>query len=202
MKAEIVSFHHHYLLVTAFAVETAQIANNKCFEFGFVVLTAHHALTSVNLNSLQEHLGLGSLPDYAIAGLSVTELPNFFRGYAISLATQLSRIQAEVIRIGGLRAFSDRQTVMIEVDEDENIRKSCIRQFSLPINERLLLKARCFQQENGGKGQKIRLVMLANHVVFDPAFFGPTISANAQLFPCHQVCFKSCFRYGSILPYS
>ena len=144
---------------------------------------------------MQERLGLGSLPDYAIAGICLNELPDFFRGYAISLAMQVSRIQAEVIRIGGLRALSDRQTVMIEVDEDENLRKSCIRQFSLPMNERLLLKARCFHKSQATKGNKTRLVVLANYIIFDPAFFGPAISTNAELFPCHQVeslTFLSC----------
>ena len=139
------------------------------------------------MSSLQEHLGLGSTPDYTVAGLTVSELPNFFRGYAISLATQMSRIQADVIRIGGLRAFSDRQTVMIDVDEDENLRKSCIRQFSLPMNERLLLKARCFHKANGSSGSKMRIVLLANYVIFDPAFYGPSISANGEIFPCQQV---------------
>ena len=115
-------------------------------------------------------------------------MPSFFRGYAISLATQLSCIQADVIRIGGLRAFSDRQTVMIAIDEDENLRKSCIRQFALPMNERLLLKARCFYNKGqGGKGTKMRLILLGNYIVLDPGFFGPSISTNADLIPCNQV---------------
>jgi hypothetical protein len=79
------------------------------------------------VNGLQGHLGLGSLPRYTISGISLPELPNFFRGYAISLATQLSRIQAEVIRIGGLCAFSDRQTVMIVIKTYERLGKSCIK---------------------------------------------------------------------------
>ena len=38
--------------------------------------------------------------------------------------------------------FVHLQTVMIEVDEGERVRAECIKLFSLPMNERLLLKVK------------------------------------------------------------
>mmetsp|Transcript_29313 Transcript_29313/g.77001 ORF Transcript_29313/g.77001 Transcript_29313/m.77001 type:complete len:1413 (+) Transcript_29313:40-4278(+) len=209
--------------------------------------------------------------DHVVDGLSEAELADFYRGLSVKIATQLSRVQAEAIRIGSLRAFSDRQTVMIEVDEGERVRAECIRRFALPMNERLILKAKCHYvrgnvvtgedlamgsasrvtssmssvtnaaMSSGGGGHKnsfsianaataatqkteawgrrgsimnlglfrrdsheqkepqvgpngvpvgavnMRLILLANYLVIDPAFYGPTVSTSSVCFPVGQL---------------
>mmetsp|Transcript_55748 Transcript_55748/g.116628 ORF Transcript_55748/g.116628 Transcript_55748/m.116628 type:complete len:760 (-) Transcript_55748:1370-3649(-) len=144
-------------------------------------------------SSLRVHMRRASAGDFDIGGADASELADLYRGLAVNIATHLSRVQAEVIRVGSLRAFSDRQTVMVEMDEGERLRVDCVKRFSLPMNERLLLKAKCHYNSTSGsivRGNsvvKMRLILLANYIVFDPAFYGPKLSATAACYQCSQV---------------
>ena len=96
-------------------------------------------------------------------------------------------MQADSIRIGNLRAFSDRQTVMIEFDERERLRVRCIQHFALPMSERLLLQTKCSYRRDGGRVENMRLILLTNYVILDPAFYGPNLDAAAVCFAAYQV---------------
>ena len=57
-----------------------------------------------------------------IEGMAPEQLLNFYRGLAINISTQLSRSRLEAIRISECRAFNDRQTVLRDQDETEQVR--------------------------------------------------------------------------------
>ncbi len=57
----------------------------------------------------------------------------------------------------------------------------------------MILKAKCHYSSTsgsivrGGSVVKMRLILLANYIVFDPAFYGPKLSAAAACYQCSQV---------------
>lgn len=56
-----------------------------------------------------------------IDGMTSEQLLSFYRGLAINISTQLSRSRLEAIRISECRAFNDRQTVLRDQDETEQV---------------------------------------------------------------------------------
>jgi hypothetical protein len=82
---------------------------------------------------------------------------------------------------------------MIDVDEGQRVRRHCLERFSLPVNERLILKVKCaIRPAGGGRLSNMRLVILTNFVVFDPAFYGPTVGPKATCYSCYQATALPC----------
>lgn len=75
----------------------------------------------------------------AIKNIPPDQLSTFYRGLAINISMQLSRARLEAIRISECRAFNDRQTVLRDQDETEQLRIACIKGFSLPMTEKVAM---------------------------------------------------------------
>ena len=79
----------------------------------------------------------------------------------------------------------------------KQVRNDCLEQFSLPLNERLILKVKCSCQlaaaSGSGRPSNMRLILLTNFVVFDPAFYGPCVAPRAKCFPCYKAKFLSLY---------
>eukprot|EP00960_Hanusia_phi_P041507 755029-Hanusia_phi.AAC.2 len=129
-----------------------------------------------------------NVEDLTLEGVPPDRLSTFYRGLSVALGTQLSRIRIESIRIGNLKAFNDRQTVLAEQDESEKLRSACIKQFGLPMNEKLITRLKCsYQSTREESPRRMRLIVLLNYLVIDPEFFGPTISPRSELWSVRQV---------------
>ena len=129
-----------------------------------------------------------SVEDVVLEGVPADRLSTFYKGLSVALGTQLSRIRIESIRIGNLKACNDRQTVMAEQDESEKLRAACIKEFGLPMNEKLVTRLKCSCRS--GKVEtvrRMRLLVLLNYLVLDPEFYGPTISPRSELWSVRQV---------------
>lgn len=133
-------------------------------------------------------------------------LYDFYRGLSVMLGRQLSRIQMETIRIGNLKNLNDEQSILADQDRVEMLRTSVINTFGLPMNEKLLTSAKChFKRlpirshsqspwEGGSKlpmhefrNRRMRLIILSNSLVIDPAFYGPEVSAKSSIFQVRQL---------------
>ena len=135
------------------------------------------------------------LKSYEIEGISKDELAVFYQGLSTILAIRLTRIQAEALRIGHLKAFNDAQTVKVSADKDESERliKFCKARFELLTTERILCAVKCRyqgEQVSEGRWQRMRLIVLRNSIIFDPGFYGPRVSTQSSIFHSKQV---SCF---------
>lgn len=116
------------------------------------------------------------------------ELADFYRGMSIILGTRLSRIRLESIRVGSLKAFNDRQTVLADSDESEKLRHGCISMFGLPMNEKLLSRAKCsciFPDK--ATPVRLRVLLMVHYIILDPAFFGPDIALQSQKWSLRQL---------------
>ena len=146
-----------------------------------------------NSTALDDFKILTQAPDYQLAGVPDSVLPDFWRGVAIKLAHQLDRTRTECIRISRLKAMSDTDLRTLHGDEGENIRRHCIKIIQLPVNERLLLSAKCFASSQAVvlKGRRrMRLIVMSDHVIFDHAVHGPNVSKNSVLVRLDQVSCK------------
>jgi len=120
--------------------------------------------------------------------VSDAELEMFYRGLSISLGAQLARVREESIRIGSLKAFNDRQTVLADEDESEKLRKGCIKGFGLPMNEKLITRLKCHCRYPGERtSRRVRLLVLDNYLIFDPEFFGPIVGQNSDIVEVRQM---------------
>jgi len=121
--------------------------------------------------------------NFQIVGMSMLQLSQFYRGLAINLAMQLSKVRIEAIRISECKGFNDQQTLMHEHDETERIRASCIKTFHMPMMEKVCLIMKCSVQSADFNCSKCRLIILSTCVVLDPEYFGPEIGINCATFP-------------------
>lgn len=103
------------------------------------------------------------------------------------LGRLLSRIQIETIRIGNLESFNDRQSILADQDHVEKLRNSAISQFLLPMNEKLLMSAKCHLKRHNVNNQKMRIIILTNDILFDPEFYGPEVSPKSCLIPIRRL---------------
>lgn len=109
------------------------------------------------------------------------------RGLSVILGRLLSRIQIETIRIGDLESFNDRQSILADQDHVEKLRNSAISQFLLPMNEKLLMSAKCHLKRHNVNNQKMRIIILTNDILFDPEFYGPEVSPKSCLIPIRRL---------------
>ena len=121
---------------------------------------------------------------FEIEGMNKVDLATFYQRLSLILATRLTRIQAEALRIGHLKAFNDAQTVMVGADKDESERliKFCKTRFQLLTTERILSTVKCWyqsEQMSGGRWNRMRLLILRNSIIFDPGFYGPRVSTQS-----------------------
>mmetsp|Transcript_40297 Transcript_40297/g.62905 ORF Transcript_40297/g.62905 Transcript_40297/m.62905 type:complete len:481 (+) Transcript_40297:2-1444(+) len=140
-------------------------------------------LASRSLSELQ-------VDDVTLDGLdSPADLAHFYRGLAINRATYLSRVRTEATRIGSLRSFNDRQSVLLDFDENQILRKIALKQFKFPMNEKLLKKMKC-AIFTGNNFRRLRLLFFENYVILDPNFYGPEIHLKSEVI--RLVKFHSC----------
>ena len=85
-----------------------------------------------------------SLADIGVDGVPKRMLADMYQGLALNLAHELSRARIEAIRLSGLKAFNDRQSVMYLEDEIEKLRADVIEKFELPVNEKILQTAKAY----------------------------------------------------------
>jgi PTEN phosphatase family protein len=117
-----------------------------------------------------------------VDGVPMEELNDYYHGMSIMLGTTLSRVRMEAIRLGSLKAWNDRQTVLAHSDEPEKVRSSCISMFGLPMNEQLIGRAKCTCVfPDSRKPVRVRLLLMVNYIILDPAFFGPEIAGCLAL---------------------
>jgi len=83
-----------------------------------------------------------SLSNIGVDGVPTQMLADWYQGLALNLAHEVSRARIECIRISGLKAFNDRQSVMYLEDELEKLRADVIEKFELPVNEKILQTAK------------------------------------------------------------
>jgi len=128
-----------------------------------------------------------TVDDVELPGISMDELAVFYRGVCITLGTQLSRVRMEAIRIGSLKQFNDRQTVLAEQDETERLRVACISTFGLPMNEKMTVRLKCSWKVGMSKPRRVRLMVFLNYLILDPEFFGPEIGVRSELIALRQL---------------
>ena len=129
-------------------------------------------------------------------------LAKMWQGVAMNLANTLERVRTESIRISRLKALTDQASLMLLCDESEKLRLDCIKKFSLPSNEQMNLHAKCFVSSDediirrkypsitsrkGVGGKRLRVIVLSDHIVFDPDIFGPSISSRSFTFRLDQL---------------
>ena len=140
--------------------------------------------------------------DWRVGDADAGTLAKMWQGVAINLANTLERARTESIRISRLKALTDQASLMLLYDESEKLRLDCIRKFSLPSNEQMNLHAKCFLSSDeeiicrkypsiasrkGVGGKRLRVIVLSDHVVFDPEIFGPSISSRSFTFRLDQL---------------
>jgi hypothetical protein len=128
-----------------------------------------------------------------IEGMSRNELAVFYQHISSVLASRLTRIQAEALRIGHLKAFNDAQTVKVSADkyEIERLTKFCKKRYELLATERILCAVKCRyqgEQMSEGRWNRMRLIILRNSIIFDPEFYGSRVSTQSVVVHCQQVC--------------
>jgi hypothetical protein len=145
-----------------------------------------------------QHIGMENYPD--------SVLYDFYRGLSVLLGRQLSRIQMETIRIGNLKGLNDVQSALGDQDRVEMLLTSAIECFKLPMNQKLLTSAKChckrlpdrsyFHNPDGRstnlpmeefQDRKMRLIILSNDLILDPAFYGPEVSPKSRIFQIRQL---------------
>jgi hypothetical protein len=129
---------------------------------------------------------------FEIEGMSRDELAAFYQSLSSVLATRLTRVQAEALRIGHLKAFNDARTVKVSADKDETERltKFCKKRYELLSTERILCAVKCRYQSDQmseGRWNRMRLIILRNSIVFDPGFYGPRASTQFMVVHRQQV---------------
>ena len=83
-----------------------------------------------------------SISDIQICGVPNSLLADMYHGLALDMAHKLSRARIEAVRMSGLKAFNDRQSVMHLEDELQKLRSDCIDKFQLPVNEKIINTAK------------------------------------------------------------
>jgi hypothetical protein len=140
--------------------------------------------------------------DWRVGDADEGTLAKMWHGVAINLANTLERARTESIRISRLKALTDQASLMLLYDESEKLRLDCIKKFSLPSNEQMNLHAKCFLSSDeeiirrkypsiasrkGMGGKRLRVIVLSDHIVFDPEIFGPSISSRSFTFRLDQL---------------
>jgi len=126
--------------------------------------------------------------DLSVEHVPASEMPDFYRGLSIVLGTRLSRIRIDAVRLGRLKALNDRQTVLADSDESEKLRSGCLSMFGLPMNEKLLTRAKCscvYPEKD--KAVRLRMIIMVNYIILDPDFFGPDISSASEIWSLRQL---------------
>ena len=128
--------------------------------------------------------------DLEIAGVSTTERmeADFYHGVAIALAQQLERASMEYIRITRLVAMTDTDAVFLQHDIREQLLNDCVTAFQLPVTETLVLSCQCrlltcFYGGSSTSTQdpRMRLIVLSNFIIFDPAVYGNRVERKAMV---------------------
>ena len=128
--------------------------------------------------------------DLEIAGVSTTERmeADFYHGVAIALALQLERASMEYIRITRLVAMTDTDAVFLQHDIREQLLNDCVTAFQLPVTETLVLSCQCrvltcFYGGSSTSTQdpRMRLIVLSNFIIFDPAVYGNRVERKAMV---------------------
>ena len=109
--------------------------------------------------------------------------------------------QVEAIRISSLRALNDAESLLAGEDSWERLRENCVKAARIPVHEKLSRVFRCKASMNGTLFPRVRVLILQNYVVLDPAFYGPVVSKKVlvlRLFHMRdvrfaQVCILLCF---------
>jgi hypothetical protein len=89
--------------------------------------------------------------------------------------------QVEAIRISSLRALNDRESLLASEDNWEMLRAACTKVAKIPVHEKLRRVFRCRVSTSGASSPRIRVLVLQNYLVMDPAYYGPTVSKKATL---------------------
>ncbi len=117
-----------------------------------------------------------------IMGVPREQLHIFYQGLALNLALQVERTQTESLRISGLKALTDTDSLLQICDENEVLRLDCIKIFELASSEQVVLSCKCRLTTDdirifGKSYQRMRLILMSNYLVMDAAIFGPKIGA-------------------------
>jgi len=89
--------------------------------------------------------------------------------------------QVEAIRISSLRALNDRESLLASEDNWEMLRAACTKVAKNPDHEKLRRVFRCRVSSRGASSPRIRVLVLQNYLVMDPAYYGPIVSKKATL---------------------
>jgi hypothetical protein len=136
--------------------------------------------------------------DWRVGDADEGTLAEMWQGVAINLSKTLERARTESIRISRLKALTDQTSLMLFHCESEQLRLSCIKTFSLPSNEQMNFHAKCFLSSDEEAirrkhpsitvgGNRLRVIVLSYHVVFDPGIYGPSISPRSFTFRLDQL---------------
>ena len=87
--------------------------------------------------------------------------------------------QVEAIRISSLRALNDAESLLAGEDSWESLRQNCVKAARIPVHEKLSRAFRCKASMGGTSYPRVRVLVLQNYVVLDPAFYGPVVSKKA-----------------------
>ena len=99
-------------------------------------------------------------------------------------------LQVEAIRISSLRALNDRESLLASEDDWEMLRAACVKVAKIPVHEKLRRVFRCRMSTSGASSPRcwmstsslrIRVLVLQNYLVLDPAYYGPIVSKKATL---------------------
>ena len=89
--------------------------------------------------------------------------------------------QVEAIRISSLRALNDSESLLASEDNWEMLREACVEVAKIPVHEKLCRVFRCRVSTSGASSPRIRILVLQNYLVLDPAYYGPIVSKKATL---------------------
>ena len=123
-------------------------------------------------------------------GLDEISLSNFWQGVALKMAHILDRTRTECIRISRLKALSDKSSFLSDHNEEEQLRLDCIQLFRLPATEKLDSTAKVWilaEDMRVRTDTRMRLLVLADHIVLDRAIFGPAVSKDSIILRLDQL---------------
>ena len=99
----------------------------------------------------------------------------FFNG----MCAHSVNLKVEAIRISSLRALNDSESLLASEDNWEMLREACVEVAKIPVHEKLCRVFRCRVSTSGAP--RIRVLVLQNYLVLDPAYYGPIVSKKATL---------------------
>lgn len=102
-------------------------------------------------------------------------------------------LQVEAIRISSLRALNDQESLLASENSWETLRENCVKVARIPVHEKLSRVFRCKAKMGGTTFPRVRVLILQNYLVLDPAIYGPVVSNRAlvlRLTHMHNVRFE------------